>query len=147
MRASGYERVATDWYIEPAWTVDALLDAEPFPGQSWDPSCGAGNIPRAMQARGLECWGSDVADRGYGTVGLDFFDATDRADNIVSNPPYGVIEPYVLKALQVTSGKVAILARLALLEGIKRRALFQRTPLARVWVSSRRISMPPASAR
>jgi hypothetical protein len=35
------------------------------------------------------------------------------------------------------------LARLALLEGIKRRQLLQTTPLARVWVSSRRVSMPP----
>jgi hypothetical protein len=143
MRASGYARVAADWYIEPASTVNALLDAEPFTGRSWDPSCGAGNIPRTMQARGLDCWGSDVADRGFGTTGLDFFAATDRADNIVSNPPYGMIEPYVLKALAVTTGKVALLARLALLEGIRRRALFASTPLARVWVSSRRISMPP----
>ena len=46
----------------------------------------------------------------------------------------------------MASGKVAVLARLALLEGIKRRELFRSTPLARVWVSSRRVSMPPGGS-
>ena len=143
MRASGYDRAASDWYVEPKSCVEALLDVETFEGQSWDPSCGSGNIPLTMRARGLSCWGSDIADRGFGMTGLSFFDATDRADNIVTNPPFGVIEPYIAHALMLTTKKVAILARLALLEGQKRRELFARTPLARVWVSSTRLSMPP----
>ena len=143
VRASGYDRVASDWYVEPAWTVNALLDVESFTGKSWDPSCGGGNIPRVMQARGLYCVGSDIADRGFGTTDLSFFDAEWIVNNIVTNPPYGIIESYIERALRLTTHKVAILARLAFLEGIKRRAFFKSTPLARVWVSSRRISMPP----
>lgn len=146
MRDSGYTRVANDWYVEPRWCVDALLDVERFSGLSWDPSCGGGNIPIAMQERGLECWGSDIADRGYGQTGLCFFDCEHVADNIVTNPPFGVIEDYIRRALQQTRRKVAILARLALLEGIERQKLFRSTPLARVWVSSRRISMPPGGS-
>jgi hypothetical protein len=138
--------VGADYYVEPAWIVDALLDAEQFPGRSWDPSCGGGNIPRTMLSRGLDCWGSDLADRGFGVTGLDFFAAAERVDHIVSNPPYGLIEPYVERALMLAAGKVALLARLALLEGMKRKALFARTPLARVWVSSRRVSMPPGGS-
>ena len=143
MRASGYERVASDWYVEPRWAIDALLDAEAFDGRSWDPSCGGGNIPLAMRDRGLDCWGSDIADRGFGTTGLSFFDAPDMADNIVTNPPYGVIEAYITRALAHATYKVAVLARLALLEGQKRQGMLRTTPLARVWVSSRRMSMPP----
>jgi len=143
MRASGYSRAASDWYVEPRSCINALLDVETFAGQSWDPSCGGGNIPLAMQARGLNCWGSDIADRGFGTTGLSFFDAEDRADSIVSNPPYGVIEDYIDRALSLTDCKVAILARLAFLEGQARRQKFTQWPLARVWVSSKRLSMPP----
>jgi hypothetical protein len=143
MRASGYDRVVSDWYVEPRWCVDALLDVERFAGASWDPSCGGGTIPRAMKARGLPCFGSDIADRGYGETGMSFFEVDRRVDNIVTNPPYGIIEPYISRALTLASVKVVVLARLALLEGIKRRALFSSTPLARMWVSSRRISMPP----
>lgn len=143
MKASGYDRVHNDWYREPRWLVDALLDVEPLEGFSWDPSCGAGNIPLALHARDMPCMGSDLADRGFGLTGLDFFKATDTADNIITNPPYNVIEIYIRHALSLTTRKVCILARLALLEGIKRQEMFRTTPLARVWVSSRRASMPP----
>lgn len=143
MRASGYIRNENDYYVEPRWVVDALLDVERFTGHCWDPSCGSGNIPLALQARGISCWGSDIADRGFGTIGLNFFQATENTDCIVSNPPYGVIQAYVSHALSMTTSKVAILARLALLEGMKRRSFLMSTPLARVWVSSRRVSMPP----
>lgn len=146
MRASGYERVDNDWYTEPRWLVDALLDVEPLAGVSWDPSCGGGNIPKAVRARDRACWGSDIADRGFGTTGLDFFEAQATADNIITNPPYRTIEPYIRRALDKTTGKVCVLARLAFLEGMKRREMFRTTPLARVWVSSRRASMPPGGS-
>lgn len=143
MRASGYDRADYDWYVEPRWLVDALLDVEQFEGLCWDPACGGGNIPEAIIARGGRCFGSDISNRGYGATGVDFFRGPgDRAHHIVSNPPYGVIEPWIERALSLTTGKVAILARLALLGGQKR-TFFARTPLARVWVSSRRASMPP----
>ncbi len=90
--------------------------------------------------------GSDIADRGFGRPNLSFFDTSEVVTNIVTNPPYGVIEEYIVKALAQTSNKVAILARLAFLEGQKRQSFFKATPLARVWVSSRRMSMPPGSS-
>ena len=74
----------------------------------------------------------------------DFFSLTNPVDNIVSNPPFSPIERFVEHALTLAWHKVVILARLAFLEGVKRRDGFFRTaPLARVWVSSRRASMPP----
>ena len=146
MRASGYERVANDWYVEPAWVVDALCNVERFDGLCWDPACGSGNIPSTLRKRGIECGASDIADRGVGFVGLDFFLADIRATNIISNPPFGVIERFITRALERTTGKVAILARLAFLEGQARQSFFRQTPLARVWVSSKRVSMPPGGS-
>lgn len=146
MRASGYDRAADDWYVEPAAVVNALLDVEPFVGLSWDPACGGGNIPRQFEAREMPCWGSDLVNRGYGVCGWDFFDCYGTVENIISNPPYGIIEQFLDHALSLATGKVALLARLAFLEGQKRRSLFLNTPLARVWVSSRRVSMPPGGS-
>lgn len=146
MRASGYARNEADYYVEPRWAIEALLDVEHFEGVCLDPSCGGGNIPKAMINRGIDCRGSDLVDRGYGRAPVDFFDVHERCDNIITNPPYGVVEAYVRHALDLANHKVAVLARLALLEGIKRRALFRSTPLARVWVSSRRMSMPPGGS-
>jgi hypothetical protein len=143
MRDSGYNRIVNDYYVEPKWIVEALLNHEaPFTGVSWDPSCGGGNIPKTMNDYGSPCRGTDLVCRGYGYQ-TDFFLNDLVADNIISNPPFGIIEPYIERALAKTTGRVCLLARLALLEGQKRRALLESTPLARVWVSSRRVSMPP----
>jgi hypothetical protein len=145
-RGSGYERHENDWYKESRYSIDALLDAEPFIGPIWDPACGGGNIPTACRDRGYEAIGSDIKDRGFGTTGVDFLMSDRRVDKIVSNPPYGIIQPWIERCLQVTTGKVAILARLALLEGKARGAWFPSTPLARVWVHSSRVSMPPGDS-
>lgn len=143
MRASGYDRNENDWYVEPTWIVDALLNVENFDGLTIDPSCGGGTIPKALKRRGLSVDGSDIAFRGYGTQGLDFFKSTRPCDHVVSNPPYGVLQEWVDHALLLASKKVAVIARLAFLESAKRKPWFETRPLARVWVSSRRVSMPP----
>ena len=147
MRSSGYERAAEDWYVEPRWLVDALLNVEAIPKTSmvWDPSCGGGTIPIAVTSRGVSCRASDIVNRGYGEVS-DFFSEKRSADVIISNPPYGVIEKYIQHALGLTKDRVIILARLALLESQSRQVFFNTTPIARIWVSSRRASMPPGGS-
>ncbi len=149
-RGSGYARKTHDYYCEPAWSVDALLDVETFTGYTHDPACGSGNIPECFKARGLDAGGSDIVDRGYGAQ-KDFLDPmwlhVDKTiANIVCNPPFGDATDFLLKSLQVATDKVCILQRLAWLEGKARRKIFEATPLARVWVFSSRVSMPPGGS-
>jgi hypothetical protein len=66
--------------------------------------------------------------------------------NVISNPPFGSIERFIEHSLIVATEKVAILARLALLEGQRRRSLLEGTPMMRCWVFSRRVSMPPGDS-
>lgn len=147
-RASGYERHTNDWYCEPARAVDALLDAEPFAGSVLDPACGGGNVVGRCLARGLEAYGSDLVDRANGIFPvIDFFDVADPVANIITNPPYGVAEQFIQHALAIADRKVAVLVRLAFLEGRRRYArLFKPTPPARIWQFSSRISMPPGDS-
>jgi hypothetical protein len=147
-RGSGYEKATNNFYQEGPRAIEALLDAEPFEGTVWDPACGEGNIPKACIARGFTTYATDLVDRGYGGGGLDFLtvhtEAGPLADNILVNPPFDLIELFIHQALRLTTRKVAVIGRLAFLEGSKRReTLFTRTPIARVWVFSSRISMPP----
>jgi hypothetical protein len=146
MRASGYERAANDYYVEPRSCIDALLDAEEFTGSVWDPACGGGNIPRACNDRKLWAMGTDIADRGYGAR-ADFLDPNlpgcMMATSIISNPPFRPLRYWVDVALRRTTDRVAVLARLAFLEGQERRSWFATVPLCRVYVLSKRISMPP----
>ena len=145
MRASGYARADADWYVEPAWVVDALFAVERFEGVIFDPACGGGRIPERAKAAGYEAVGSDIAHRDYG-IRADFlrFERGNDAVNIVTNPPYSLTEQFVRHALSITTGKVAIITRLAFLESQRRRdGLFREHPPARVWVCSKRPSMPP----
>lgn len=141
-RSSGYERAADDWYCEPPWLVDALLDCEQFVGSVHDPACGGGTIPARCLARGIPATGADIIARGFGEV-EDFFLSSRRADNIIVNPPFDRAQEFAERALLLATRKVAIVQRLVFLESQKRRPWFQRTPLAHVWVSSRRACMPP----
>ncbi|GBR27007.1 hypothetical protein AA11826_0005 [Komagataeibacter oboediens DSM 11826] len=151
MRASGYERNTNDWYVEPAWAVDALLSVErQFIGPVMDPCCGGGNIPRQMEDQGVSTVSADVCDRGMWPVDMvgDFRSAIPAVgpNSIISNPPYGEAREFIDCALAHTADRVCVLLRLAFLEGIARRDWFATVPLARVWVSSRRMSMPPGGS-
>lgn len=143
------DRAAHDYYREPVTAVQALFVAERFVGRGWDPACGRGTIPSVAQQFGLDMIGSDIVDRAGGTYDVrDFLDPggadAERVDFIVTNPPFSLAEPFIERAMQVVRHKAAFLVRLAFLEGRARRErIFERQPLARVHVFSRRISMPP----
>ena len=139
-----YERHAFDWYIEGRDVVDKLFTAVAFEGAVHDPACGGGNIPKVAMSRGLEATGSDIVDRGYGCGGVNFLDDDTPRVNIVSNPPYVLAEKFAHHALKVASGRIALLVRLAFLEGQgRRKRLFVPHPPEQVWVLSTRPSMPP----
>lgn len=132
-----------DFYRTPPEATEALLRAEIFLGDIWEPACGDGAIARPLSAAGFTVRATDLVDRGYGEGRVDFllFPARQVADNVVTNPPYRLAEEFLLAALGAARHKVALLLRLAFLEGIKRKALFEASPLARVHVFSRRLSM------
>ena len=148
-RNSGYELEEHEWYVEPRRAIDALLDVEPFEGVVLDPACGGGNIVQGCLDRGIAAIGSDIVDRGYGNCasGVDFFSYSDdvQVDNIITNPPFSLINPWIEKCVRMAARKVAIIGRLQVLEGRARLKIFRTTPIARVWVFSSRISMPPGA--
>lgn len=97
-------------------------------------------MSRVLTAAGLAVTSTDLRDRGFGTPGVDFLTAPRlRVANVITNPPFKLAEAFAVRALTVATQKVALLVRLTWLESERRRALFQGTPLARVWVFSRRI--------
>lgn len=133
------ERSAQDFYREPAWAVEALLNAERFVGLVWDPACGTGNILKACRRREMLTVGSDIVDRGYDDFAGMYNFATqtdalvDRVDNIICNPPFELAETFIKNGLGWATSKVAMLRRWAL----------EEAPLSRVYVFASRVSMPP----
>lgn len=131
-----------DFYPTPRPATLALLGVESFSGAIWEPACGDGAISRELEARGFVVTSTDLYDRGYGQAGIDFLVGDHpRVDNVITNPPFSLLEEFVHRALALSNRKVAILGRLSWLEGSRRyRSVFRgATPLARVWVFSSRL--------
>jgi hypothetical protein len=96
-------------------------------------------MSRVLEQTGNSVYSSDLYKRGYGDHGLDFLSPTRSADNIITNPPYNCAEGFVASGVKHARRKLALLLRLAFLEGANRaNTIFAKTPPSRVWVFSER---------
>ncbi len=130
-----------DFYPTPANAVEALLMNETFTGSIWENSCGDGAICRVLEEHGYkDIIATDLIDRGYGETPHDFLTSTYSADNIIMNPPFSLAQQFVELSLARTTNKVAVLCKLQFLEGQKRKSFFESSPLARVYVFSKRVN-------
>ena len=135
-----------DFYATPPEAVRALLAIEKkwLPnGTIWEPACGDGAIAEVLKSAGRNVISTDIVDRGYpGANVMSIFDADHRYQfpAIITNPPFKLAREFVDAALG-RAPYVAMLLRLAFLEGGARRPWFASVPLARVHVASRRLPM------
>jgi hypothetical protein len=137
-----------DYFPTPSWATEALIANEQFSGDIWECACGDGSMSRVLEKTGQRVTSSDLYDRPYGDAGVDFLTADRTSDNIVTNPPYNSAEGFVKAGLEKANKKLALLLRLAFLEGSNRnRTIFTLTPPTRVWVFSERITFYPAGAK
>jgi hypothetical protein len=136
-----------DFFPTPSWATYALIDNEKFEGDIWESACGNGAMSEVLKETGQKVVSTDLYNRKYGEAGVDFLSATRRASNIVTNPPFNAAEGFVRSGLKMADRKVALLLRLAFLEGANRqRTIFTAAPPSRVWVFSERITFYPAGA-
>jgi len=134
-----------DFFPTPSWATLALVDNEPFIGEIWEPACGNGAMALVLGTRGNPVVATDLYDRGFGEIGIDFLTSNRMADNIVTNPPYNAAEGFIQVGLKLARRKFALLLRLAFLEGANRaNTIFVKHPPTRVWVFSERITFYPA---
>jgi hypothetical protein len=130
-----------DFYPTPRWATFALIDNETFRGDIWECACGDGAMSAVLEETGSHVHSSDLYDRGYGEIGIDFLKAVRRHDNIITNPPYNSAEGFVASGLKNAKGKFALLLRLAFLESAHRaNMIFHQNAPSRVWVFSERIT-------
>src|SRR6476619_5835454 len=70
-----------DFYPTPAWATYALVENEPFIGDIWECACGDGAMSEVLAEAGNHVHSSDLYDRGYGEIGIDFLTAHRRHAN------------------------------------------------------------------
>lgn len=133
------DRAADDFYATPRSAIAQLLDVEAFDGDIWEPACGDGAISRVLQERGHTVISTDLISRGFGQGGIDFLiERKAVAKNVATNPPFKLGTEFARHALDLVSGKVAMLLKLGFLEGPTREDIHAH--LARVWVIRRRVT-------
>lgn len=136
-----------DFFPTPRWATFALMESEQFRGDIWESACGDGAMAEVLSEYSPNVSSSDLYDRGYGEVGVDFLSSHRQSDNIITNPPYNSAEGFVQAGLTKAKRKFALLLRLAFLEGASRnRTIFSQHPPSRVWVFSERITFYASGA-
>ena len=144
-----WDRDPNDWYVEPYECSIALFNLEEFSGPVWDPACGLGRIVKSAKMANLDAFGSDIINRSnhceFQKCFLEF-KADRKFSNIVSNPPFGIAEKFVQRAIELvpSGGKVAMLLPIVWLSGFSsKRDWLPKSPLLRFYPISPRPSMPP----
>ncbi len=143
-----YARQGTDWYREPRSSVEAVRRG---PVHGFNSRSGVRRRHKSRLVaierellRDLPAAILSIAVMVDRRGSIDFLDDYTARSNIVTNPPYVLAEEFVRHALKYTRYRVAVLVRLAFLEGqARRRRLFVPFPPELVLVLSTRPSMPP----
>jgi hypothetical protein len=158
VHVSGFERTSRDFYATPSWVTEALLRHVTLRGPVWEPCCGDGAMSGVLAAHGHDVVSTDIADRGFGTPGVDFLACRAMPPgcrSIVTNPPYGetgtatgqqrsavAMLKFVRHAMQLASaveGQVALLVRLQWIAGQRAADVLSSGPFHATIVLNRRI--------
>lgn len=148
-------RVENDYYATPFKATEDLLNALLESGETLgndtilEPSAGEGHIVKILKDfyPCNEITANDIAyrDSRLGIEvngGVDFltYNPHYKFDTIITNPPFALAQEFIEKALELSNHYVIMFAKIQLLEGDKRRKMFDNSPLKYVYVFSKRVS-------
>ena len=148
-------RVENDYYATPFNATEALLNALNESGDTLsgdlilEPSAGEGHIVKVLKDfyPYNEIVANDIAYRSS-RLGIDVngginflnYEPHRKYDTIITNPPFALAQEFIEKALTLTNRRVIMFAKIQLLEGDKRRKMFDNSPLKYVYVFSKRVN-------
>lgn len=141
-----------DFFATPPWAGRAGLE---HARQLWpdakvmrEPACGAMHIARPAEDYFEHVMPSDVHAHSHNTPIRDWLDdaawpAEPDCDIVFTNPPFAIADQFVLKGLQRARLGVALLLRIAFLEGGERHAILAggQATLTQVVTFSERVPM------
>ena len=148
-------RVENDYYATPFKATEDVLNALLKSGETLgndtilEPSAGEGHIVKVLKDfyPYNEITANDIAyrDSRLGidiNGGIDFlnYEPHRKFDTIITNPPFALAQEFIEKALELSNHYVIMFAKIQLLEGDKRRKMFDNSPLKYVYVFSKRVN-------
>lgn len=149
------ERQKEDYYATPTSEVNNILTTMGLIIQEdetvLEPCCGGGHMIKGIEPSCVgKIIGTDLHDRGFKedkfelAYGLDYL-ADDypynEADYVIMNPPFKLIEPFVIRSLEIAKKGVLMFGRLQFLEGEGRyKNIFADNPPTDMWVYVDRVA-------
>tara|TARA_R110002033_G_scaffold149954_1_gene186917 strand:+ start:368 stop:931 length:564 start_codon:yes stop_codon:yes gene_type:complete len=113
---SGYERRENDAYFTPDWCTRVLLRHACFPNHLlWEPAAGDGAIVRNLVEAGFGVVATDINPAAKNIEKIDFFsykEAPIGVTAIVTNPPYKIAEPFIMRSLDLMKKRRGVVAML-----------------------------------
>ena len=147
------ERQKEDYYSTPTEEVVNILNVLQLPLENatvLEPSCGGGHMIEGIGKFTSNIIGTDIKDRGYVNPNiklqyeLDYLADDypyDNVDYIIMNPPFKLIEPFVIRSLEIAEKGVLMFGRLQFLEGEGRfKNIFSIIPPTDVYVYVDRVA-------
>lgn len=140
------ERVKEDYYATPTVATKVLLNSFDLSSceNFLEPACGEGHISKVLlnKFKDKPVYSSDLMDRGYGQVGIDFLKESffQDFDCVITNPPFKLAQEFIEKGLKVARKYVIMFAKIQLLEGVSRKRLFDKYPPKYVYVFTDRVN-------
>lgn len=134
-------RVENDYYATPFEATEAILSREELHGSILEPAAGEGHISKVLREHypNSQIISTDLVQRddrfGCGIVGgVDFLTENypEKFNNVITNPPFSLAKEFAEKALEVSTGKVILFAKIQFLEGRQRKDFFA-TPPVTIW--------------
>ena len=161
----GTQRNADDYYVTPHWLIEDFLAAFSencrfnFDEQAYplmlDPSAGGCDkyemsYPTVLEKHGFNVNSWDIReDSRANLTGVNFLNVPSyesrKYDMIITNPPFNQAQAFTEHALEMVKegGLVIMLQRLNWLGSQKRKPMWQKLPLAAVYVHSKRPGFDP----
>mgnify|MGYP006118449707 FL=1 len=161
----GTQRNADDYYVTPHWLIEDFLAAFSencrfnFDEQAYplmlDPSAGGCDkyemsYPTVLEKHGFNVNSWDIREDSRANLkGVNFLNVptyeSRKYDMIITNPPFNVAQAFTEHALEMVKegGLVIMLQRLNWLGSQKRKPMWQKLPLAAVYVHSKRPGFDP----
>lgn len=145
-------RVANDYYATPFYATEAILDKlsdYDLGDNILEPAAGEGHIVKVLAERfpnkniianDLEWRNSRFGFNIQGDVDFLTYEPEYEVDTVITNPPFSLAQQFIEKSLQIAKKYVIILAKIQLLEGEKRKLLFENNPPHYIYVFSKRCS-------
>ena len=139
------EKADNDFYATNPQTVIEFLNQafDEFEDVKtiWENACGEGHLSDVLKDY-FDCnfIDTDLIDRNYCEQTVDFLnsDFNPNADLIITNPPFSLVNDFIMKGLEKTNRYLVYLCKIQMLETVGRKEILESSPLKYIYVHSKR---------